>query len=204
VDLLPTVRMLALTGGEPLVSRRMRDVLRRFTADRYPDGTVTVTTNGLLLREPLIRDLSATRIRLFYVSLNAATEGTYEHVTLTRGGFPRVLANIRTLLDHAPRMAGRPTVLASFVTMRSNWTELPAFVDLARGLGVGIRLLPVERDRCGESIFTDEATLRAVLAMVREQVVPRLAGLPWSYRVEVRRLESILAGRLERRDFRPL
>ena len=204
LELLPTTRMLALTGGEPLVSRRVRDLLKAFTPDRCPDGSVTVTTNGLLLREPLIRDLSGTRIRLFYVSLNAATGPTYEHQTETRGGFDRVLRNVQTLLTMAPRMAGRPRVLLSFVVMRSNFHELPAFLDLALAMGVGVRVQPIERDRCGESIFTDEATLRRVLDVIALQARPRVARAPQSYRAEVARVESILRGKLERADFTPL
>ncbi|MBM4396324.1 MAG: radical SAM protein [Deltaproteobacteria bacterium] len=204
LSLLPTTRMLALTGGEPLASRRMVEVLRAFDADRFPDGAVTITTNALLLRESLLRDLSRTRIRLFYLSFNAATEETYERVSGTRGGFPRVLANLSTLLANAPRMAGRPRVVLSFVVMRSTWRELPAFLDLARSLGCNVRLLPIERDRLGESVFTDEDELRRVLESIERDVRPRLPDLPWPFGAEVRRLESILRGKMERRDFTAL
>lgn len=204
VDLLPTTRMLALTGGEPLVSRRVRDVLRRFTRDRYPDGGVTITTNALLLRPALIRELRPANLRLVYVSLNAATDETYERLTGTKGGFGRVLANVKALRDALPSMASRPTIRLSFVVQRSNHHELPAFLDLARGLGLGVRLQPVERDRLGESIFTDVATLDSVIRMVVDQVRPRLAGMPRSFAHEVDRLESMLRGKRDREDFTPL
>lgn len=202
--LLPTTRLLALTGGEPLVSRRLRDLLREFDADRFPDGAVTLTTNGLLLRGAVLRDLARTRLRLVIVSLNAATEATYEAITGTRGGFPRVLQHLRDLVASAPRMAGRPAVLASFVAMRSNLSELPAFLDLARDLGCGVRLLPVERDRCGESLFTDEGTLARAADFVDRVVTPRVSDRPHAVRAEVTRLASILRSRLARRDFTPL
>lgn len=203
-DLLPTTRLLALTGGEPLVSRRLRDVLREFDAERFPDGAVTLTTNGLLLRGAVLRDLARTRLRLVIVSLNAATEATYEAITGTRGGFPRVLRNLRDLVETAPRMAGRPTLVASFVAMRSNLSELPAFLDLARDIGCGVRLLPVERDRCGESLFTDEETLSRAVAFVEQRVRPVAKAHPHAVRAEVARLASILRARLARRDFTPL
>ena len=203
-DLLPTTRMLALTGGEPLVSRRMRQILMKFAADRYPDGAVTLTTNGQLLNEKLLRDLSATRIRLFYVSLNAADDAMYEYISGIRGGFTRVRNHLRMLIDMAPRMAGRPGVVVSFVVMRSNFHQLPAFLDFASGLGTGIRLLPIERDRLGESFFTDEETLRAVRDMLATEVMPGIARLPWGYRTEILKLRSVVESRLARREFGPL
>ena len=204
LELLPTTRMLALTGGEPLVSKRMRDLLKRFSAERYPDGAVTITTNGQLLRENILRDLSGTRIRQFYVSLNAADDAMYEHVSGIPGGFTRVRNHLALLMDMAPRMAGRPGVIVSFVVMRSNFMQLAAFLDLALGLKTGIRLLPIERDRMGESIFTDEPTLAAVHAMLTGTVMPSIERLPWGYRAEIARLFSIIDGRLSRRDFSPL
>ncbi len=203
-DLLPTIRLLALTGGEPLVSRRLRNLLREFDAERFPDGAVTLTTNGLLLRESVLQDLARTRLKLVIVSLNAASEGTYEAITGTRGGFARVLANLRALVAMAPRMAGRPAVVASFVAMRSNLCELPAFLDLARDLKCGVRLLPVERDRCGESLCTDQETLSRAVAFLDQEVFPRLGRHPHAVRAEVARLASILRSRLARRDFTPL
>lgn len=204
LDLLPTTGMLALTGGEPLISRRVRDLLREFHIDRYPDGGVTITTNGLLLRKPLLRDLRNTPLRTVYVSLNAATDATYEYITRTRGGFERVLANLHLLMDEIPHLAGRPRVTLSFVVMRSNFRELPGFLQLARDLKVDVRLIPVERNRCGESIFTDEETLDTVIRLLASDVRPLLIGMPYLYSIEVNRLDSILRGRLERRDFRPL
>lgn len=204
LELLPTTRMLALTGGEPLVSKRMRDLLKRFRADRYPDGAVTITTNGQLLRENILRDLSGTRIRQFYVSLNAADDQMYEYISGIPGGFTRVRNHLALLMDMAPRMAGRPGVIVSFVVMRSNFHQLPAFLDLALGLKTGIRLLPIERNRLGESIFTDEPTLTAVHRMLSETVIPGMDRLPWGYRAEIARLFSIIDCRLARSDFSPL
>ena len=126
MELLPKTRMLALTGGEPLVSKRVHDLLKRFSAERYPDGAVTITTNGQLLRENILRDLSGTRIRQFYVSLNAADDAMYEHVSGIPGGFTRVKNHLSLLMDMAPRMAGRPGVIVSFDrSMPSTATTFP-------------------------------------------------------------------------------
>lgn len=202
--LLPTLRLLALTGGEPLVSRRLRTLLMDFRADRYPDGAVTLTTNGLLLRETLLKDLSRTRLLMVIVSLNAATEQTYEMITGTRGGFERVLRNVKLLLEHAPRMAGHPRVILSFVVMRSNLHEIPPFLDLAKDLGCGVRLLPVERNRCDESIFVDEERLMMALRFLETDVLPKASMFSHMVRHELTRLVSIIRSRLSRRVFGPL
>lgn len=203
LELLPTTRMLALTGGEPLLSSKLRQLLRHYSFEAFPDGGVTLTTNGLLLRQPILSDLKKTPIKLIYVSLNAATEATYEFLTGTRGGFQRVIKNVHSLLEALPTMAVRPTVVLSFVVQRSNYRELPSFLELARSLKLGVRLQPIERDRSSESIFTDEETLRSVLDVIA-QIRLQLSSFPRSYEHEVTKIESILRGKLNRRDFTPL
>ena len=101
----------------------------------------------------------------------------YEYVSGIPGGFTRVKNHLSLLMDMAPRMAGRPGVIVSFVVMRSNFTQLPAFLDLALGLKTGIRLLPIERDRMGESIFTDEPTLAAFHADRHGDAIHRTPAL---------------------------
>jgi molybdenum cofactor biosynthesis enzyme MoaA len=204
LELLPTTRVLALTGGEPLASRRLMDLFRRFRADAYPDGSITLTTNGLLLTKPVVAALAPTPLRAVYVSLNAATPETHAFVSGRQGGFHRVVANIEHLAGVVRDMAGHPSIILSFVVMQSNRSELADFLDLALRLGAGIRLLPIERDRLGESIFTDEASIRATLEDIRTRIVPRQSAFPWGYRHEVARLVSILEGRIARREFGPL
>jgi hypothetical protein len=88
--------------------------------------------------------------------------------------------------------------------MRSNFHEAADFVDLARGFGAAFRFMAVERDYGGESVFTDEKTLRESLLHFEQDVRPRAAGLPAELRHDVAAMESILRRHLERRDFRPL
>ena len=51
-------------------------------------------------------------------------------------------------MDTIPRY-----VFLSFVVMRSNFEELPSFVDLTEQLGAKLQLLHVVGDREGEDIF---------------------------------------------------
>jgi hypothetical protein len=81
--------------------------------------------------------------------------------------FETVLKNIRRWIGLAAEHPLRQfDILLSFVVMRSNFEELPSFVQFTEQLGVKPQLLHVVGDRDGEDIFvrTDQHTrLRAVL-----------------------------------------
>ncbi|MBM4396570.1 MAG: radical SAM protein [Deltaproteobacteria bacterium] len=204
LELLPVLRDLSFAGAEPLMSSRFAALVRACDASLHPDLELTLTTNGLLLDGALLRDMSRARFLQVIVSVNAATPATYERISGTPGGFERVMANVRALLDAGRAFVVRPQVVLSFVVTRSNAHEMAAFVDMARGLSTGFRLLPVEKDREGESIFTDEGFLSGVVDRVERELVPRAAALPPSLAAEVALLRSRLRFRLERREFTPL
>lgn len=166
--LLPTTATLALTGGEPLISRRIVDVISRITPRNLPDTMVTLTTNGTLLSPEIIDKFKPSNLSAVFISLNAATRDTHELITGLPGRFERVLENAAAMLDASRTMPMRPAVMLSFVVMRSNLRELPAFLEIASRIGTGIRLLPIERDQLGESIFTDLNTLEEAESMVRK------------------------------------
>lgn len=200
---LPTLRTLALTGGEPLLSRGGRALLSLLAGDRFPDADATVTTNGLLLDPSLIRELSAVRLKRVFVSLNAATAGMHETVTGTSGGFDKVLANVRNLMEASRHMPLRPEVVLSMVVMRTTLPELESFLDLAAGLGTGVRLLPIEGDRSDESLFTSPDRLHHALDAVRG-VAARSNHRPPAIRNDLDALESRMQHRLSAGDFSPL
>lgn len=204
LELLPTLKDLSLAGAEPLMSSRLPALLRECDAARYPDLELTMTTNGLLLDPAILADMARVRFHTIIVSINAATPGTYERVSGTPQGFERVIRNVRALVDRSRGWPGRPRVVLSFVAMRSNIGEMGAFVDLARSLGVGFRLIPIERDRMRESVFTDEETLRAAIETFDRDVAPRLDGLPSALAEEARVLERRMRLRLSQRQFSPL
>ncbi|MBM4398643.1 MAG: radical SAM protein, partial [Deltaproteobacteria bacterium] len=204
LDLLPTLRDLSFAGAEPLMSSRFAELVRACDADRHPDLGLALTTNGLLLEPALLRDMGRARFHTIIVSVNAATVATHERVSGRPGGFDRVLANVAALVSASREWRGRPRVLLSFVLMRSNVNEIGGFMDLAARMGVGFRLLPVERDQGGESVFTDEEALRAALRAVRDDAMPRAAGLPAPLAAEVTVLEARLRARLDAGVFEAL
>ncbi len=159
IELLPTTATLALTGGEPLTSSRIVKLIAGITDARLPDTSVTLTTNGTLLTPVVIETLKASRISKVYISLNASNQESHARVTGIDGRFQKVLNNVAAMVAASAFMSLRPSVILSFVVMKSTLADLPDFIELARRHGAGIRLLPVERNRLGESIFTDADTM---------------------------------------------
>ena len=203
-ELLPTTLDLSMAGAEPLYSRRFIELLRQCEHDRYPDLRLTLTTNGVLLERSLLKDLAGVRFQTMIVSVNAVKPETYDRVSGTRGLFDTVIGNVECLVEESRHWKFRPLILLSFLAMRSNFQELPAFVDLASSMGIGFRLLPVEGDRASESFFTDETVLRHVLEMVDDEVQPRVRRLSAPLQGEVDLFRKRLSARLDVRDFTPL
>lgn len=203
LELLPTTATLAFTGGEPLTSRRTMEIIARITPDAFPDTRVTLTTNGTLLTPSAIDGLSGSNVAAVFISVNAATPDTHSFVTGVHGRFEKVMANACAMVDAARRMPMRPAVILSFVVMRSTIGELEAFIDLAHRIGAGIRLLPVERDRLGESIFTDRETIAAAATLVR-RLLERERTQPPAGRGELERLDRLIRAKMTDDDLSPL
>jgi len=202
LELLPVLRDLSFAGAEPLLSSRFAELVRACDATTHPHLSLTLTTHGLLLEPALLKDMARARFNQIIVSVNAATPETYEWITGTTGGFTRVMQNIAALIE--TRFLSRPRIILSFVVMRSNWRELVAFVDMAVAMGVEFRLLPVEKNREGESIFTDREVLEGVVNVVAKELMPRARTYPATLATEVTVLLARLRQRLERGDFSPL
>lgn len=202
VSLFPKLRTLNLIGGEPTMAPLTRELLAEFDLERYPDGTAQMITNGILLTPKYTEALKKSRLVLM-VSLNAATPETYEKITLRKGGFERVLANIRSLLAPDAGFIERPIVVLSFVVMKDSYLEVPAFLKIASELNCPIRLQAVYGELGGQSIFTDEALLRTVSDFFETQVLPGIGDFPEQYRENTSQVASMMKSRLERRDFSP-
>ena len=170
--LLPTLAELHVSGaGEPLVSAPFREFLAGLDAARYPDLRVNLTTNGALLDQRLQQRLLAVPFGTVLVSLNAVTPETHRAVCGV-DDFARVRRNLDTLLANRARFAaGPPAVQLSFVVMRKNLHELPAFLDLARSTGCAVRLTAMEPDNLNahESLASDPAELARAQALLAEQ-----------------------------------
>lgn len=135
VEQFPGLDRVVLHGiGEPLLNREIFDIVHWLKARV---ATVLFNSDAISLTAPRARRLIETGLDEYRVSMDAATAATYRRL---RGvdQFDRVVANVGRLVQ-LERALGWPSPRVSlwFTATRVNLEELPAFVVLAAGLGVG-------------------------------------------------------------------
>lgn len=142
-----------LTGGEPLA----RPDLPALVAFAHELGMrVSVETNGLLLRDRLLRSLSRRGSSPhFYVSLDGAGPGSHDAFRMRRGAFERTVANLRRARDHDYFFSVHTVVRRQIVD------ELRELHDLVRSLGASQHKLILSVHSLGRGRdVRDESQLR--------------------------------------------
>jgi molybdenum cofactor biosynthesis enzyme MoaA len=148
---LPFVHEITFQGGEVTLMREFRNFLKLLRA--YPHVKISLITNGTILDDDLYLALSEVAINYIIVSVNAATHKTFLKVTKT-DLYDRVIDNVVRLRQLSAGHRLRPfDVFLSFVVMRSNFRELPEFLQMCDRLNTQVQLLHVIGDREGEDIF---------------------------------------------------
>lgn len=121
--------------GEPFLNPEYGAIFDH-VVEHFPGIEVNISTNGTLLDAQWQQRLLEYGNFSLNVSINAATASTYRLVTGT-GLFDRVVGNLLSFRgmreQHAGRGKARFTV--SFVVVRENLEEIPAFIDLAAKVG---------------------------------------------------------------------
>jgi len=150
---LPYANEAIFQGGEATVDRGFRAFLTGAALRAHPHVGIGLITNGTIFDNGLQQAISAVRVQFVNVSINAARSDTYLAVT-NRDVFDSVVANTRRWveLSNSHRM-GRFPVYASFVVMRSNFRELPDFVQLADNIGATVQLQMLIGDPGQENIL---------------------------------------------------
>lgn len=200
LQILPTLRVLNVTGGEPLVARRTRELIRAFSYDEFPDGGIVLTTNGILMDKDFINDVQRSRFLKIIVSLNATKPKTYQYVT-RKDAFHTVVTNVRALVAAKPNFPVPPKIVLSMVLMKSTWHELGDFLNLAKEIGTDIQLLPMVGELAGESPLTDPAEIANMMKYLDETIVPTANRYPRSYQAEIATLRSTIARRVRDQDY---
>ena len=134
VDQFPKIERVVLHGvGEPLMTRDLIPMIRHLKAR----GTyVLFNTNATLLTQRKAKELIESGLDEMRVSLDAAEPAEYEEV---RGLplFNRVVDNVRAFVDLQRQMeAKHPRVSLWLTGLKETIAQLPAFVRLAKALGV--------------------------------------------------------------------
>lgn len=136
VSLGKDLRRLQLLGnGEVFYSPFALQILRQLNRDLFPRLTVQLLTNGTLLTPHMWSSLGSGRdfVRAISVSVDAATESTYERLRLG-GSWERLKSNLEFL--RGLRVEGSVDhVSLNFVVSVVNFREMPGFVQLGEALG---------------------------------------------------------------------
>ena len=121
-------------GGEPLFRKDAAALIGEIGARGL--AVADVTTNGVLLTEPVLRALYAAGCDEICVSLNASNPASYAEMMRTTGkNFDRVLDNLR-LAAALKRETGAKTVLrVQFLVYRDNYRDLPEMHRVFRESG---------------------------------------------------------------------
>ncbi len=154
IDAFPQLDQVILTSfGEPLVHPRIIDMVEKL---RERNLTVTVGTNGLLLKDKVAAELVRLGVNQIVVSIDGIEPVTYEGV---RGAqLSVVLENIERLNKIKDDLGVvYPAVGIEFVAMKSNQDELAGLAKLATRLGaarmVVSNLLPYTKEMNAEKLY---------------------------------------------------
>jgi len=151
VDQIPNLQRAVLHGvGEPMLVKNLPKMVR-YLKDR--GSYVLFNTNGTVLNEKNGRALIEAGLDELRVSLDAANAKSFRAVR-GKDYFGRILRNVRAFRELQEREgADRPRVSAWLTGLKETIAELPAFVEVAAGIGVKEvylqRLVFFEQDAIG-------------------------------------------------------
>lgn len=134
----PTQRKFSLniTGsGDPFASAVFRNFLFNLDGRDFPNLSIQLQTNGVLLTPSNWRKLEKihANIAIVIISFDAATEATY-NITRPGGDWKTLLANTRRL-GELRRESRLKYLRLDFVVQKDNFTEMPRFIELGKALG---------------------------------------------------------------------
>lgn len=125
------VKKIRLTGGEPLVRKDFRQILKGLA--ELP-VELAISTNGILVDKylDLFKEVGLNKINLSLDSLNAEK---FKHIT-RRDHFDTVIKNMHLLLEEGFEVKVNVVVMKGF-----NEDEIIPFIDLTKDLNVSVRFI---------------------------------------------------------------
>ncbi len=163
------VRRIRLTGGEPMVHPTLSALIRDLRKLDLED--IALTTNGSLSTKADLQELKDAGLDRITVSLDSVREDRFAHITRSSVSVARVLQTVRWAKD----VGLGPVKINSVVIRGFNDDELPELADLARSLGVDVRLIeymPLDSGRRWEmdKVVSADDMIEAINA--RHELVP--------------------------------
>lgn len=134
VDQFPKIERVVLHGvGEPMMVAELPKMVR-YLKER--GVYVLFNTNGTLMREKKSRELIEAGLDEMRISLDAAEPKAFEAVR-GRDLFDRIVRNIKNFVALKAQMGAEKPRLSLWLTgLRETLEQLPAFIRLARDIGV--------------------------------------------------------------------
>ncbi len=163
------VKRIRLTGGEPMVHPTLSALIRDLKALDIED--IALTTNGSLSTKADLQELKDAGLDRITVSLDSVREDRFTHITRSESSVARVLQTVRW----AKEVGLNPVKINAVVIRGFNEDELPELADLARTMGVDVRLIeymPLDSGRRWEmdKVVTADEMIESINA--RHKLVP--------------------------------
>jgi MoaA/NifB/PqqE/SkfB family radical SAM enzyme len=136
VAAVPT-KLVALSGGEPLMVKRLPVVVARLKRARK---VVSINTNGHLLADHAawLVDVGVDHVQ---VSIDGHTAALHDGIRRCAGSFERILAGLEAL--RARRGRGGPRIAVCGVVMKENAAHVAAMVDRFASIADAVELQPL-------------------------------------------------------------
>ncbi len=183
---------ITFQGGEVTGLAEFREFLLSKDLEKHPNINVSLITNGTILDNDFFDSIRRIHLHQITVSLNAATESTYHKITRTYL-FNDVIKNIQRLKEISETHPIKSfTLFLSFVVMKSNFHELPKFLEIAEHFDSPVQLVPVMGDQGDENVFL-ESNLHYRLRNVLRKSLKRFPG-PTAF--QIRYIENILSPKI--------
>lgn len=123
----PVIRIAA--DGEPLIHPQALTMIRHIKSHGL---TLSITTNGILLTERMIRDLLDSQIDVVDISIDAATADTFARVRPSRGSvnfYPIVERNVRALIAARNERGAATKVMVNLIDQPNAHQDVRPFID---------------------------------------------------------------------------
>ncbi|MCZ2458768.1 MAG: GTP 3',8-cyclase MoaA [Chitinophagales bacterium] len=150
------INKIRLTGGEPLVRKDAKEIIRRLS--KYPVELV-ITTNGVFVHE-FLETFQNAGIRSVNVSLDTLKRERNALIT-GRNEFDRVLQNISLLLKNNFQVKINTVIMKG-----TNEDEVPGFVEWTKDQPIQVRFIefmPFDGNRWSkEKVFSQDEMLQLI------------------------------------------
>lgn len=150
------IKKIRLTGGEPLVRKDAKEIIRRLS--KYPVELV-ITTNGAFVHE-FLESFQSAGIRSVNVSLDTLKKERNALIT-RRDEFDRVVQNINLLLKNNFRVKINTVIMKG-----TNEDEIPGFVEWTKDQPIQVRFIefmPFDGNRWSkEKVFSQDEMLQLI------------------------------------------